>query len=373
MLTSLVLTAAIAKPLILAHYMPWYQAPPKSSTYGWHWTMNHFEPTKGQIASHFTPTIGPYDSGDPEVIEYQILTMKIAGIDGVIFDWYGTMDTYDYKQIHQNTTLFISIAEKLNFKYAICYEDQSIKNSIEQKQAKANLAQSEFKTTVDTLKSTWFKSPNYVKLNNEPILLIFGPQFLKKDQIHPELKGIQSFGVLANHDYLTGGFGWPEPQVGSEKSFLQLQDFYKRAQSWNQKIAVAYPRFQDIYHQAKLHDSYGTIQDQNGKTFDITLQKALESKSPIIQIATWNDWGEGTQIEPSREFQSRDLEKLQSFRIQNINPHFTAKPIDLQLPYRLLQLRQKGRDPKKLEEIKTLINSSRFKTADSRLNDLEKD
>jgi hypothetical protein len=31
-------------------------------------------------------------------------------------------------------------------------------------------------------------------------------------------------------------------------------------------------------------------------------------KPSIIQIATWNDWGEGTVVEPSREFGYRDLE-----------------------------------------------------------------
>ena len=72
--------------LILAHYMPWYVAKPHSRAWGWHWTMNHFDPEKikggkRQIASHFYPLIGPYDSGDPHVLEYHLLTMKLAGID----------------------------------------------------------------------------------------------------------------------------------------------------------------------------------------------------------------------------------------------------------------------------------------------------
>ncbi len=34
------------QPLILAHYMPWYTAKPQSERWGWHWTMNHFDPEK---------------------------------------------------------------------------------------------------------------------------------------------------------------------------------------------------------------------------------------------------------------------------------------------------------------------------------------
>ena len=80
--------------LILAHYMPWYEAKPSSQYWGWHWTMNHFNPDevvsgRRSIASRYYPSIGPYDSGDPQVIQYHLLLMKLSGIDGVIVDWYG--------------------------------------------------------------------------------------------------------------------------------------------------------------------------------------------------------------------------------------------------------------------------------------------
>ena len=62
---------AAARPLILVHYMPWYEAKPVSGAWGWHWTMNHFDPERSdatgrrEIASHYYPLIGPYDSADP--------------------------------------------------------------------------------------------------------------------------------------------------------------------------------------------------------------------------------------------------------------------------------------------------------------------
>ena len=69
------------KPLLLAHYMPWYVADSVKGSWGWHWTMNHFDPQKiidgrREVASHYRPLIGPYDSGDPNVIEYHLLLMK---------------------------------------------------------------------------------------------------------------------------------------------------------------------------------------------------------------------------------------------------------------------------------------------------------
>src|ERR1700712_25556 len=77
---------------VMVYYMSWYAAKPFSSEWGWHWTMDHFDPEKvnasgeREIASWYYPLIGPYDSADPVVLEYHVLLMKLAGIDGVIVD-----------------------------------------------------------------------------------------------------------------------------------------------------------------------------------------------------------------------------------------------------------------------------------------------
>ena len=105
-------------------------------------------------------------------------------------------------------------------------------------------------------------------------------------------------------------------------------------------MAVAYPRFHDIYEQAKVHPSWGNIADDEGKTFAMTLTKALKSGLPVVQISTWNDWGEGTIIEPSTEFGYRDLEVVQHARRQFIDPGFAGKAEDLRLPHRLYTLRK---------------------------------
>jgi len=42
------------------------------------------------IWSNYHPLIGLYDSTDPDLLECHLLQMKLAGIDGVIPDWYGS-------------------------------------------------------------------------------------------------------------------------------------------------------------------------------------------------------------------------------------------------------------------------------------------
>ncbi len=95
--------------------------------------MNRFDPErthasgKREIASHLYPVIGPYDSADPDVLEYHTLLMKIAGIDGVIVDWYGTDNFNDYALIQRRTVLLFEALARRGLKFAVCYEDRALK------------------------------------------------------------------------------------------------------------------------------------------------------------------------------------------------------------------------------------------------------
>ena len=91
---------AAGAPKLYMHYMPWFQTPSSlggtgGSSWGFHWKMNTQNPNivdasgKRQIASHYYPKIGPYDSTDSDVIEYHSLLMKYSGVDGALVDWYG--------------------------------------------------------------------------------------------------------------------------------------------------------------------------------------------------------------------------------------------------------------------------------------------
>ncbi len=141
-------------------------------------------------------------------------------------------------------------------------------------------------------------------------------------------------------------------------------------------MAVAYPRFHDIYEEAKVHPSWGKIDDDHGKTFAATLEKALRSGLPCIQISTWNDWGEGTVIEPSREFGYRDLEVVQHLRRQFIEPGFAGRPEDLRLPIVLYNLRKAVKDQpvlgRELDQAAQLLFKGDGKAAAKALESIER-
>ena len=70
--------------------------------------------------------------------------------------------------------------------------------------------------------------------------------------------------------------------------------------------------------------------------------------APIIQIATWNDYGEGTVIEPTKTFGYRYLEHIQ----KNAADDFPYGPDALRLPGILYQLKKRHeRHPARMKEL----------------------
>lgn len=334
-----------ARPLLLAHYMPWYEAKPARQTWGWHWTMNHFNPDqqeggRRQSASHYAPLIGLYDSGDPDVLQCQSEQMKLAGIDGVIIDWYGPDDHLDYGSVHRNSQELVTALKKAGLRFAVCYEDQSVPRLIEGKKVDPAQTVEHGRKVLRWLDQHWFHDPAYVRVGGKPLFMVYGPQFYKDDQWPEIFRALPAapayFTLHYRRGAAQGAFDWPQP--APNLGLAAVDTFYTHAREWPTSIPVAFPRFHDIYQEAGVGSSYGSIPDDGGKTYETTLKRALQSHSPIVQIATWNDWGEGTQIEPSEEFGYRDLEKTQTLRWADTDHPYTSS--DLRVPAQVLQLRR---------------------------------
>jgi len=349
-LVAAALPAAAAAPapprtLILAHYMPWYEAPPASPAWGWHWTMNRFAPDairdgRRPIASRFYPAIEPYDSGDPHVIEHHLLLMRLAGVDGVIVDWYGREDFRDHAILHRNTGRLVERAARLGMKVAVCYEDRTLRALVDAGRITATDRVPYVAGDIRWLAEHWFPLECHVRLDGRPLLLSFGREGLDDGEWSRALAGITPAPAYVSQQQrrtaAVGGFDWPLPKEG----LAAIDRFATESRGWPQRIPVAFPRFADIYEQAGVHASFGAVPDDDGRTFRTTLGRALEAAPAIVQIATWNDWGEGTMIEPSREFGTRDLEAVQELRRRHVDAAFPFRPADLALAVRLLSLRR---------------------------------
>ena len=337
------------QPLVLAHYMSWFQK------YGYHWTegSSNFDPTRiladgrASIASHYYPLTGNYDSADPALIEYQLSLMKMSGIDGVIIDWYGNIEGRDYKPIHEATVALVNLIKKRGLKFVICYEDQSVKGLVEDGTIPRNQAQSEVRGTFNWMAQNWFNDPAYVKVGDRPLLLCFGPQYFYNkaewDAMWADLNPKPFFIDLdARTNWADGAQNWsPMHRASGGRLTISnlakyLSEYYKKQEQKPFVVGTVTPAFHDIYAQAGKR-SYGYLDYHNGETFKLTWTAAERAKANVIQIQTWNDYGEGTIIEPTIERGYAILEFLQDKRVER-DPNFPFNYGDLRIPIELFKI-----------------------------------
>lgn len=345
------------RPLFFAHYMPWFQTPEIHGYWGWHWTMNHFNPNRmdstgrREIASHHYPLTGPYDSSDKKILEYQLMLMKLSGIDGVLVDWYGIKEFRDYGILHQSTCILFECVQKAEMQFAVVYEDQTLKHMVDGKVLSPSLVPQHVQEVMSFLGKNWFSSPYYCHLDGLPLLLTFGPQYLKTSEAWENafscLTSPPLFFTLDEclSPVAVGAYPWPPmwksggDKILSEPELTQyLDEFYQKANAWRYRVTSAFPGFHDIYQEAGAGQSYGFLNDRDGETFRFTLGKALQANPHVVQLVTWNDYGEGTEIEPTKEFGYRYLEIIQEIRKTKYDPDFPGTPDDLRMPFKIWTL-----------------------------------
>ena len=315
--------ACAPRPMVLVHVMPWFESKAVSGRWGWHWTMGQTDPDKGVLASHDRPVCGPYDSGDPAVIATQVALMKAAGIDGAIIDWNGPDGFDDYAMIHRNTLLVIAALKKAGLKFALCVEDNPGHRFMKERKLTRTQATAKVAASFAWADAHWLNDPAYVRLGERPTLFIFGPQYLDEAEwssIRASLKQnplVYALPHLSRRPGIDGAFAWVPVSDGKsvppEAWTKELAELYVgEIKASRPTVAVAFPGYRDFYAQAGAGKSYGSIEYRHGRTFADTFDQAMRSGAPIVQIATWNDYGEGTGIEPTAERGLRDLELLRS-------------------------------------------------------------
>jgi hypothetical protein len=357
-----------APKTVMVHYMPWFVSQPFSGSWGWHWTMNHFNPNvtnpangQQEIASWYYPLIGPYDSADPAVLEYHVLLMKLAGMDGAVVDWYGMDNFNDYAVNNTRTLDLFNYTRKAGLKFSLCYEDATIQQVINGGFITAGGAVAHAQQTMLYVQTNFFTDPGFLRWKTLPVLLNFGPQYFLTSAAWTSnfsvLNASNQPAFFTEDNRLTpagtGAFDWPpmwmsqtnaqspsEPVLSDSAMNSYLAAFDQKAGAWPAFVSSAFPRFHDIYAQAGVEPSFGYLDDQNGATFQETLTRAMTNSSACVQVVTWNDFGEGTVVEPTVEYGYRDLGVIQSFRRQYLDPDFPFQTNDLLLPLRLYNLRK---------------------------------
>ncbi len=309
-------------PKVYMHYMPWFDTPQSlggnnGNSWGGHW--NGFGATnpnnidaqgKREIASKFYPKIGPYQSSDPDVLEYHMLLMKMAGVEGILIDWYGVQGTNgDITKLLNNSNAIVAKTDDFGMDFGVVLEDRFAANTA---QVAANVAY---------LRDNYFNKPEYIRIgaDNDPLLAVFGPitQQQPSDWTSILAQAGEDVELLTLWHEIndagsnaTGEYAWIFEDEARDDYLTRLEEFYEnRAPTLGTVGGVAYPGF----------DAFGgfsfQIPHDNGQTLANTLALAKQYSSDLdfIQLATFNDFGEGTIFEPTVETGFAYLRQLQMF------------------------------------------------------------
>ncbi|MGO4919817.1 glycoside hydrolase family 71/99-like protein [Maribacter spongiicola] len=342
---------------VYVHYMPWFYNPEQDGYWGQHWTMTNKNPNvidangKREIASHYYPLIGPYSSNDDDLQEYHLLLMKLSGIDGVIFDWYSSRDVNDYNALKKSTESFIKEIEEVGLEFAIMYEDKTAQYSTEQSETNSSI--DNVVLDLQYIQNTYFTSDNYIKINDSELLFLFGPNYITDplvwDNIIPQLNTTPYFMSLWEASDRLGQYAGGEYSWVDANHMTTLSNYYQYSvENDIQTVGSAYPGFNDFYYEGgwRTNTNDDWIIAHNGtQVLNETLSLNASSPVEFIQLITWNDFGEGTMIEPTDEFGFSYLEEIQSYT----GVDYTYD--DLQLPYRLYLLRKEHKNDKRLQTI----------------------
>lgn len=248
-----------------------------------------------------------YSSQDPAVINRQIHQAQAMGISAFVVDWYGDREPF----VDRSYSLIQAAAEKNSFKVAMMYDETT------QDDGATDEAIADFTMFHDTYLSS--KSPGhqaYLTYQGRPVIFIFPtgkhtdwnkvravvdqwdqkPWLIYENLPGPDSGAFDGFYAWIN----PGEKGWAAD--GSNWGEQYLTNFYETMHSkYSDRIIVggAWASFDDSKASWGLNRHMSarcgqTYQD----TFSFWRKEFPSDPIPFLMIETWNDYEEGTEIEP---------------------------------------------------------------------------
>ncbi|HEY3328533.1 MAG TPA: endo-1,3-alpha-glucanase family glycosylhydrolase [Capsulimonadaceae bacterium] len=305
-------------PHLVAHYIPWFSFGDSTGWQGWtrsinsakHDAKNHLPDGKRDIASVCYPLIGPYSSTDHAVVRYHLATMKAAGIQGVFIDYQAE------ERVKERTQVVFDEAAKLDMKVTICYEEKT--NFIWPTFRNPSTREAAIQYGLDDMKyiaTKYATQPAFMRCNGQPMMFIWngggsgklGPNYYTGDEwksilaqmpekfvfgrggLDPAWSAAFDFRYSWVSPYASANFGFDRGAAkligdGKAKFFISsMCPGFNDSPVWGWGVG---PRI---------------VERKGLSMLRATFDEAIKGNPEVIQLVTWNDFNEGTVIEPTRE------------------------------------------------------------------------
>jgi hypothetical protein len=229
-----------------------------------------------------------YSSPDPNQLHRQVQDMISRGIDGLVVDWYST------GSLEQATAgMRQEIEQHPGFEFALM-PDSGAYGGLSDPTAKLI-------SDINYAAQNYFVSPNYMRVNGHPVLFPFGLENYPIDWARVQAN-VQGSPIFMNRNLVgftyaasSGGYAWgPDQPTGYWDSFypnaipLKLPTYGSVSKGFNDSLAA--------------WGSNRFLDQQCGQRWLSTFAEAnkyYSASQPLasMQIVTWNDYEEGTEIE----------------------------------------------------------------------------
>lgn len=240
-----------------------------------------------------------YNSNDAMQVKRQIADMISRGIDGVIVDWYGPDNAID-----QAAQMVMHEAEKHpGFSFGIMIDAGAMGsnacNGCSPQQVLTNLLQ--------YVEQKYFPSSAYLNINRQSVVTNFNIDYAYNvdwggvsgaQKVPPRF--IFQDNVGFSHSMSDGSYSWVMPQE-SNYGLGYLSNFYYTGMgsAGKETVGASYKGFNDTLA------SWGSgrrMDQQCGQTWLQTFSQInglynQGTQLPYLQLVTWNDYEEGTEIE----------------------------------------------------------------------------
>ena len=243
-----------------------------------------------------------YTSSDPAQINRQISDMRSRGIQGAIIPWYGPEEA-----VNSTTAInFMQAAQSAgNFEFSIMIDVGALLAYAQQNGCDTT---TQLITDLNYIASTFYGARAYSRVSGRPLLYLFGVEayYINWTKVRSSVAGnpmfmVRSQGAFSNAS-ADGAYSWVEIDQSNPNDMMlsYLDGFYGAGQSSSKYTAGSgYKGFNDTL---AAWGSNRIINQQCGLTWLDTFAQANKYYSSsrqlnAIQVATWNDYEEGTEIE----------------------------------------------------------------------------
>ncbi|MGC9348047.1 MAG: glycoside hydrolase family 99-like domain-containing protein [Anaerolineae bacterium] len=298
---------------VLAFHYVWYGTPfgPAGKWSGWPGGEGRYNPDLvygglRMVDSPNYPLDGPYDSLDPVTIERQIQQLEHVGVDGSIVSWWG-MEHYSDRVLDA----LMERASGTDYRITLYYETPMVKR----RKGEASKADRIFED-MNYILGEHGEKDAWLKVDGKPVMVIYVVDTYPlsvwkevKDRLNAA--GIDPFflGDTFNTEALSvmDGLHTYNP-VGRLVRGVDVAALYRKvseAAHQQDKLfaATVIPGFDD----RKIRTPGTLLMREDGGCYNQTWHAAVDSGADWVLITSWNEWHEGSEIEPSLEDGTRYL------------------------------------------------------------------